>query len=221
MDNIRAMAASSLIVLGPWAPFVVGLLDSSFLPLAQSVDLLIIAQAAITPQTAMLGAALAVAGSTLGSFILYSVARHGGRALLEKRVAPRKLEKVRLQLEKYDALALALPTMLPLPLPMRPLVIAAGVFGMGRGRFVAVIAGARSVRYLGIAILTVNYGESALALLSRYGLFALLAGAGIGTAAILAGYVYRQWRRKSALSSANSETDEVFISNPRPKLWKA
>ena len=141
--------------------------------------------------------------------------------MLEKRVAPQKLEKVRLQLEKYDALALALPTMLPIPLPMRPLVIAAGVFGMGRGRFVAVIAGARSVRYLGIAILTVNYGESAFALLSQYGLFALLAGAGFGTTVIWGGYVYRRWRRKSALSSVHSEADEVFISNPRAKLWKA
>ena len=32
---------ASLLVLGPWTPFVVALLDSAFVPLAQSVDVLI------------------------------------------------------------------------------------------------------------------------------------------------------------------------------------
>lgn len=185
ISSARSSMLSTLMLLGPWTPFVVALFDSAFVPLAQSVDLLIVVQATVSPASAYLGAALAVVGSTLGSLILYEIARRGGRMAVEKRVPAAKLETIRQQIGKYGALALALPTMLPLPLPMRPLVIGAGVFRMPISRFVVVIAGARAVRYLGIAFLALHYGESALSFLKQYGLVALACALGVGAVVFL------------------------------------
>ena len=175
--DIRAWLASGPAWFGPWGPFVAGVLDSAFLPLGQSVDVLIVAQAAMSPQMAYLGASLATAGSTLGSLILYYFARRAGGPLLEKTMQRARVEKIRGRFEKLDAFVLLLPTALPLPLPVRPLVIAAGVFRMNLWRFIGVIAFARGVRYLGIAFLTVHYSESGLAFLGQHALTGLLVAA--------------------------------------------
>lgn len=178
----------SLLVLGPWTPFVVALLDSAFVPLAQSVDVLIAVCAATSPESAYLAAFLGTAGSTLGSLILYAISRRGGRALLERRLSPEKVERIRGQMQRYGALALALPTMIPAPLPMRPMVVAAGVFRMSVFRFAAVIAGARAVRYFAIAFVAVNYGDAAVSYLNEYGVAAFVASLVVCVAVIV-------WRR--------------------------
>ena len=184
---------ASLLVLGPWTPFAVALLDSAFVPLAQSVDVLIAVCAATSPGSAYLAAFWGTAGSTLGSLILYAISRRGGRALLERRLPPQKIERIRKQMERYGSLALALPTMIPAPLPMRPMVVAAGAFRMGVVRFAAVIAGARAVRYFGIAFVAVRYGEPAVEYLNEYG----LAVFGVSVALFIAAILWRRLRRES------------------------
>ena len=72
-----------LTALGPIGAFLVSLLDGVAVPIPQGVDALVIAQAIAAPQTAYWGAALAVVGSTLGSSILYFVAKRTGRVMLE------------------------------------------------------------------------------------------------------------------------------------------
>ena len=151
---------------GPWGIFLVALGDSAFIPLPQGVDALIIAQTIAAPDTAYLAAGLGVVGSLLGSFILYSIARRVGHAMLAKKASSKGIETMRHQVERYDALVLLLPTMLPLPLPMKIFVIAAGVFEMNAYRFLGVIAFARVVRYFGIAYAARLYGDETTTLMA-------------------------------------------------------
>ena len=132
--------------LGPWGVFFVAFADSALIPMPQGVDALLVAQAIATPDITYLAAALAVVGSVLGSLVLYVIARRGGRLMLEKKVSSKGVAHMREQIEKWDALVLLFPTMLPLPLPMKLFVIAAGVFQMQVWRFVAVLVFARMVR---------------------------------------------------------------------------
>lgn len=180
LNSMNSPVVKSVLALGIWGPFFIALLDSAFVPLAQSVDLLVLAQAALAPGTAYVAALLAVIGSTLGSFILYTMSQRGGRWLLGKKLSGPQFEKMRRQIETYGALALILPTMLPLPLPMRPLVIAAGVFRMKPVRFLASIALARTVRYFGLAFASVHFGEAALTLLQQHALEAAVVLAALG-----------------------------------------
>ena len=150
---------------GPWGTFFVSLSDSAFIPMPQGVDTLLVAQAIAAPDVTYFAATLAVLGSLLGSLILYALARRGGRMMLEKKISNKGFEHMRNQIEKWDALVLLFPTMIPLPLPMKLFVIAAGVFQMSVARFCAVLVFARTVRYFGIAYLALRYGDEAMTML--------------------------------------------------------
>jgi membrane protein YqaA with SNARE-associated domain len=167
------------IALGPWGIFLVSLSDSALIPMPQGVDALLIAQSVAAPSSAYLTAALAVAGSLLGSLILYGLARRGGQIMLEKKASKSGVERMRRQVEEYGALVLFLPTAIPLPLPMKLFVIAAGVFQMRLLPFCAVLVVARSIRYFGEAYVAVRYGEATTAFLKANALFGLGIAAGI------------------------------------------
>lgn len=152
--------------LGPWGTFFVALSDSAFIPMPQGVDALLIAQAIAAPDVTYFAAGLAVLGSVMGSLILYSLARRGGRMMLEKRISKKGVDRMHRQIEKWDALVLLFPTMIPLPLPMKLFVIAAGVFQMSIVRFCAVLLFARIVRYFGIAYLALQYGDETMTILT-------------------------------------------------------
>lgn len=153
---------TTLTALGPAGMFVVTIFDTAFLPTAQAVDLLIVTQAAAAPSLAPLLCLCAVAGSTLGAMILYYIARGGGGWALRKSVSEEKLEAVRGKLEKYDAAALILPAMVPIPLsPMKVFIFAAGALGIKPVRVALAMAFARTVRYAGLILLGVWFGDEA------------------------------------------------------------
>jgi membrane protein YqaA with SNARE-associated domain len=184
-QKLIALATS----LGPFGIFLVALGDSALVPLPQGVDALLIAQATTAPGTAYLAAALAVAGSVLGSLILYAIARRGGRVMLEKKISVAGIDKMQRQMGRYDALVLLLPTMIPLPLPMKLFVIGAGVFQMNLGRFVATIVFARCVRYFGVAFLAARYREETATFLRENA----LAGLGVALVLVALFYAVNRW----------------------------
>lgn len=193
MNRLQEWLAGAAATLGPWGIFLVALSDSAFIPMPQGVDALLIAQAIASPSTAYLAAGLAVVGSIIGSLILYSIARRGGRMLLEKKASSGGIARMQRLIEKYDALVLLLPAMIPLPLPMKLFVIAAGVFQMKIARFVAVIAFARVVRYFGEVFLALRYGEQTTAFLKEN----TLLGVGIAVAIIAVFLVVHRWSTRS------------------------
>jgi membrane protein YqaA with SNARE-associated domain len=193
MRRIQEWLAGVAATLGPWGIFLVALGDSAFVPLPQGVDALLIAQAIAAPSTAYLAAGLAVIGSLAGSLILYGIARRGGRLMLQKKASSKGIAAMQRQIEKYDALVLLLPTMIPLPLPMKLFVIAAGVFQMKLTRFIAVIVFARCVRYFGEAFVALRYGEETTAFLKENTLLA----AGVALALILLFYLVHRWSTRS------------------------
>jgi len=193
MNRLQEWLAGAAATLGPWGIFLVALSDSAFIPMPQGVDALLIAQAIASPSTAYLAAGLAVVGSIIGSLILYSIARRGGRMLLEKKASSGGVARMQRLIEKYDALVLLLPAMIPLPLPMKLFVIAAGVFQMKIACFVAVIAFARVVRYFGEVFLALRYGEQTTAFLKEN----TLLGVGIAVAIIAVFFVVHRWSTRS------------------------
>ena len=188
--------ASWLTTLGPYGLLLLSFLDSAMIPMPQGVDALLIAQAIAEPSNAYIGAGLAALGSLAGSLVLYSVARRGGRAVLERKASTAGVDKIRRQIEKFDALVLLLPTMIPLPLPMKPFVMAAGVFEMKLPRFISVILFARIVRYFGEAYIAIRYREETTAFLKENALTSVL----LGVVLIVVFYGVHRWatRRMTA-----------------------
>ena len=166
--------AGWLTALGPLGVFLISLLDSVAVPMPQGVDALIVAQAIAAPETAYWGAALAVLGSATGSLILFHMARRAGRAMLEKKASATGIDKMNRRIDRFGALVLLIPTMVPLPLPMKLFVIAGGVFQMKVAQFLAVIVFARCVRYFGEAFVALRYGDQTAAFLREHAAAAVI-----------------------------------------------
>jgi len=103
-----------------------------------------------------------VLGSVIGCSLLYAVGRKGGEALLQRRFAANKVQKVRGWYEKYGMLAVIVPSLLPPPLPFKIFVLSAGAFQLSWLRFVLAVAIGRSIRYFAEGLLAVWYGKQAI-----------------------------------------------------------
>ena len=183
---------------GPFGAFLIALGDSAFIPLPQGVDALLIAQAMASPEKAFLAAALAVAGSVLGSLILYGIARKAGRLALEAKVSERGIARLEDRTQRYGALAVALPMMIPLPLPTKIFVVAAGAFQMHVGQFIAAAAIGRTIRYGGEVWLALEYGAQATEVIKRNAPAAAL----FGVALVVIFFAVHRWSSRRVAAGA-------------------
>jgi membrane protein YqaA with SNARE-associated domain len=205
----KNLLSALFAALGPWAPFWIALADSSFVPLAQAVDVMVVAQAILHPQQAYSTAAMAVAGSTLGCIAAYLAARRGGPRVLERFVSPARWQALQRSFARHGAWHLVVQTMVPLPLPMRLSLVGAGVFRMHPLRFVAAVLFARAVRYFGLALATLAFGENAILFWKeRAGLFAGLFLAGVALWLVWKAMASSRAKARSGrgLRAARSET---------------
>jgi membrane protein YqaA with SNARE-associated domain len=179
VKTIAARVAQYILPFGAPALFLVALADSALIPLAEGVDVLLFTQVVRHPGRALLYAALATAGSLLGCMFLYFISRAGGEVALARRASPARVEVIRQKIEKYEALILVLPAMVPVPLPMKLFVIASGVFRVHLGRFLAAILFGRLVRYFGIALIAYHYGDQTWIVIRQHYLVTGLVAAGL------------------------------------------
>src|SRR5579884_2192433 len=131
--HIFAMVASTtarslkqwIYQLGGLGFIPLGLLDNSVIPLPGSMDVLTIFLAARKEQLWLYYAAMATAGSVIGGFVTYRLARKGGKETLARRFSPSELEKVYKICARWGLGAIAIPALLPPPMPMLPFLFAA------------------------------------------------------------------------------------------------
>jgi len=83
-----------LFHLGGLGLIPLGLLDNSPIPLPGIMDVATILFSARHEQLWLYYALMATLGSVLGGFVSYRLARKGGKAALERRFSPRKVDKV-------------------------------------------------------------------------------------------------------------------------------
>ncbi len=156
MKSLQTM----LIGFGALGIFAIGLMDAAFIPLPGGPDVVVMALSHNNHAMMPVYVLAAVAGSTIGSLILYFAARKGGEKLLRK-FSPDKRARVEHMIERYDILALLLASVLPPPFPFKLFVLTAGAFKMQLWRFVAALVIGRGFRFLLEGWMAVQYGEQA------------------------------------------------------------
>jgi membrane protein YqaA with SNARE-associated domain len=154
--------------LGGLGLFVVAALDSSFLSFPQVNDLLIIYLSTKRPELMPYYAAMTTAGSLLGCFILYGLARRGGEVFLRKRFSGQRVERGLALYQRHGLLAVVVPSLLPPPMPFKLFVLLAGAAKVSPWKFAAAIVIGRGIRYFGQGYLAVLYGEAAVALVREH-----------------------------------------------------
>jgi len=146
--------------------FVLSFLDSSFIPFPGINDIALIVLASKHPARSPFYAMLSTLGSLLGCFVMYGIARGGGRLAGGKRASTRR-NRARRWLEQNEFVSMLVMALLPPPAPLKFFVIAAGALRMNMVNFGAALLVGRSLRFAAIAWLGAHYGAEAEAYLKK------------------------------------------------------
>lgn len=151
---------AALIGLGALGVFAIALMDAAFIPLPGGPDVVVMALAHHNHTMAPVYIVAAIAGSTIGSLLLYFIARKGGQAALRK-FSSQKRARVEDLINRFDIWALLLAAVLPPPFPFKLFVLSAGAFRMRLWRFITAMVIGRGVRFTLEGWMAVTYGEQA------------------------------------------------------------
>ena len=178
---------------------IVGVVDSSLIPMPGSTDVLTIWLAATEREYWPFYAAMATLGALIGGYFTYDLARRGGKEALERRKARRRAEKLYRSFERWGFSAVAVPALLPPPFPIVPFLLAAGALQYPRKKFLSALALGRGIRFTIIAALGAHYGDAIAGFFAQYytpALIVLIALAVAGAAVALIEYL--RYRRRTA-----------------------
>ncbi len=178
MDWFKNLKAA-LIGFGALGIFLIALMDAAFIPMPGGPDVVVISLSIAAPALMPLYVFAAMAGSTIGSLILYFVGVKGGETVLRK-FSEAKRNKVQKALDKYDIWAMLVAAVMPPPFPFKIFVLSAGAFKMKLWRFVLAMILGRGFRFILEGYLAVRYGEQATEILKHNG-----GKIGLGIAALI------------------------------------
>lgn len=200
MARIVSWVQAFALGIGGPGLFLVAFLDSSFLSLPEINDLLVV-MLVIEHKTRMpYYALMATLGSVTGCLVLYGIGRKGGEALVRRRFGGQRMERALALSKRYGVLAIAVPAILPPPAPFKIFVLLAGVAAVPLWQFATTIALARGFRYFAVGILSVRYGDDAIAFIEANGrtvarvLVALIVAGGLA---------WILWRRRGRQRTAD------------------
>ena len=196
-DLISRIYGFALALGGPGL-FTAAFLDSSFISLPQINDLLVVLM--VTEHKAWMPyyAAMATLGSLAGCYVIYLLAEKGGEAFLRKRLKEGHMDRALAMYKKHGLLALIVPGLLPPPAPFKLFVLAAGVADVSASRFIMGVGISRGARYFALGLLSVYYGDAALALMKTRGREVALWVVGLIVAGVAVYWLFRRMRRTRA-----------------------
>src|ERR1700686_3069180 len=137
--------------LGALGLFFLAILDSSPLPTFAGPDILTAVLAASHRGPWYEYASVATAGSVIGAYLTFRLARTAGSAYLDKKFKRGKLSRFLKLFQHWGTGTLIASTAIPLPSPTSLFFAAAGAGDYPLGRFLAIVTVCRGARYLTIA----------------------------------------------------------------------
>jgi membrane protein YqaA with SNARE-associated domain len=149
-----------LFHLGTLGLFGFAILDSMPLPTFGGADILTAVLAAGHRAPWYEYAAAATAGSLIGAYLNFRLARQAGYAYLHKRFRGSHISAVSRLLERWGTVALAICAGVPFPFPTTIFFAVAGASGYNLGRYLLVVGICRALRFSLVAFLAEHYGRN-------------------------------------------------------------
>jgi membrane protein YqaA with SNARE-associated domain len=157
-----------LFHLGGIGLIPLGLLDNSPIPLPGAMDVATIVLSARQQQLWFYYALMATAGSVIGGFVTYRLARKGGKEAFEGRFSRRTVDKVYKIVGRWGFGAIAVTALLPPPVPMVPFLFAVGAMQYPPRKFLAALMLGRVFRYTILAYLAARYGRQIIPFMTEH-----------------------------------------------------
>jgi membrane protein YqaA with SNARE-associated domain len=149
--------------------FLITLIDGCGVPNPAGPDVILLLYTSQQPEHWLSAAALAVAGSIIGSLFLYEVARKGGEKYLESKLHSGRGKKMRDWFGHYGLITVFIPAFVPIPiLPLKAFEVCAGALGVSRGAYIAVLLAGRIPRYFALCWLGRNLHEDPMRFLKDH-----------------------------------------------------
>jgi membrane protein YqaA with SNARE-associated domain len=145
--------------LGALGLFFLAIIDSSPLPTFGGPDILTAILAARQTNPWYEYAAVATAGSVIGAYFTFRIARRAGSAYLHSKFGSRKVDGLLHFFQKSGTSALVASTAVPFPFPTSLFFAAAGASNYSTRKFLMVVAVCRGLRYTLVAIIADHYGR--------------------------------------------------------------
>jgi membrane protein YqaA with SNARE-associated domain len=146
--------------LGAFGLFAFTVLDSSPVPTFGGPDILlaILVSARLDPWYEY--AAVATIGSTIGAYLTFRLARKAGEAYLESKFGQARVAGFLGVFKNWGTGTLVATTAIPFPFPTSLVFAAAGASDYHLGKFLAIVAVCRGVRYAVIAVVADLFGRN-------------------------------------------------------------
>lgn len=197
--------------LGAAGLFFLAILDSSPIPTFGGPDILTAVLAASHRPLWWEYAAAATAGSVIGAYLTFRIARTAGSAYLDKKFKQGKLSKFLRLFQHWGTGTLIASTAIPLPSPTSMFFAAAGAGDYPRGRFLTIVTVCRGARYFTIAFVASYYGRHFLRVLrhpmQHWGW--IVVGVILALLLVVGGILASRW-----LESASSERAHTDVQSP-------
>jgi membrane protein YqaA with SNARE-associated domain len=145
--------------LGAFGLFFIAIIDSSPLPTFGGPDILTALLAARQTNPWYEFVAVATAGSVIGAYLTFRIARKAGAAYLHSKFGSRKVNAMLRFFQKWGTGSLVASTAIPFPFPTSLLFAAAGASKYSVARFLTVVTICRGARYTLVALLADHYGR--------------------------------------------------------------
>jgi len=181
-----------VVHLGGVGLIPLGLLDNSPIPIPGSMDVVLIILCVRAREPWLYYALMATAGSLVGGYVTYRLARKGGGRTLARRFPALQVVKINDLFARWGFSAIAIPAFLPPPFPITPFLVAAGAMQYPVRKFLAALALGRIPRYTLLAYLSARYGRKIIAFIAHQKHPVALAIAAIAVVAAL--LVFFFWR---------------------------
>lgn len=145
--------------LGALGLFFLAILDSTPLPTFGGPDILIAILSGTHRNPWYEYAAVATAGSVIGAYLTFRIARKAGAAYLNSKFGQGKVSGFLRLFQRWGTGTLVASTAIPIPFPTAMVFAAAGASDYRMGKYLPVVAACRAARYSAIAIIADLYGR--------------------------------------------------------------
>jgi len=145
--------------LGGFGLLLLAVIDSSPIPTFGGLDILIAILAARRREPWYYYAGFATAGSVIGAYLTFRMARKAGLDYLNRKFGQRKVASLLKYFQRWGTGALAVSTVVPFPFPTSAFFAIAGALDYPLRTFIVVVALGRAVRYAAIAAIASHYGR--------------------------------------------------------------